>query len=634
MSDRSYLRYVPFVVLTFAVLGSIYLWHVHTVAALNITTYSDTLSSSAPSADSNHTLSFTIGTDVSAGGYFDLIPPPGFTILSTSTFGARNVSLYVNSVLRTSSSTGNATTDEVTITTGTPGSIRYTLNSTTGISSGSTIEFRIGNNAPTSNVAGTFYSTSTGTTTVPEDVGIQNSSATGTHEFALSVSGSTDPAYANFVVMLVDQVSVGPIDTTEEIPPFRFNGAPTGEIGGTTLSVEVSLETNELATCKYDFASGTDYAIMPSTFTTTGQLVHSVEFSSLVNDTTYTFYVRCIDDEGNFNTDDYLITFTVPEEPTGDPNEDGDVEGDGSGSGNSGSGGGSSGSGSGGSGGSGSGGGSSSGSGGSGGGSGGDSGDDDEDDAGGGFNSGDKPYRSGDAQVIINGFAFPGSEIVILVDGNIAETDSADNTGKFSATIDAIARGVYTFGVYAIDDNDVKSTTFSTTFSVQGARTSNLSNVNIMPSILVEPDPVDIGQILNVTGFSIPDADITIQNQNDKSSVSLKTFNTTSDGNGEWSITIDTSGFSQGTYKVRAKAEQSGGVSTDFSDYTYYGVGQEAETVNADLNRDGSVNLIDFSILLFWWGSDGGSSDPPADINRDGNVSLTDFSILLFNWTG
>lgn len=56
--------------------------------------------------------------------------------------------------------------------------------------------------------------------------------------------------------------------------------------------------------------------------------------------------------------------------------------------------------------------------------------------------------------------------------------------------------------------------------------------------------------------------------------------------------------------------------------------------INADLNRDGRVNLVDFSILLFWWASDGGDSDPPADINLDGTVSLTDFSIMLFNWTG
>ncbi|MCA9360257.1 hypothetical protein KC850_04480, partial [Candidatus Kaiserbacteria bacterium] len=69
--------------------------------------------------------------------------------------------------------------------------------------------------------------------------------------------------------------------------------------------------------------------------------------------------------------------------------------------------------------------------------------------------------------------------------------------------------------------------------------------------------------------------------------------------------------------------------------YHFYGVGKTADVpINADLNRDTKVNLIDFSILLFWWNSNGGDSDPPADINRDGNVSLTDFSRLLFNWTG
>jgi len=63
------------------------------------------------------------------------------------------------------------------------------------------------------------------------------------------------------------------------------------------------------------------------------------------------------------------------------------------------------------------------------------------------------------------------------------------------------------------------------------------------------------------------------------------------------------------------------------------GVGTTAskDTGNrSDLNKDGKVNLVDFSILLSFWGS----SDPDADINQDGTVNLADFSILLFNWTG
>jgi hypothetical protein len=100
---------------------------------------------------------------------------------------------------------------------------------------------------------------------------------------------------------------------------------------------------------------------------------------------------------------------------------------------------------------------------------------------------------------------------------------------------------------------------------------------------------------------------------------------------------VETGGFSNGTYKVRAKSKQLTGLAleTNFSGYTFYGVGQSADVpLSADLNTDGKINLTDFSILLFWWGGTGGDSNPPADINRDGSVSLTDFSIMLFNWTG
>ena len=225
----------------------------------------------------------------------------------------------------------------------------------------------------------------------------------------------------------------------------------------------------------------------------------------------------------------------------------------------------------------------------------------------------------------------------VLVDGNAAESTRAGNDGSYSVTLEEIARGVYTFGVYAIGGDKVKSSTFSTSFTVTGGRTSNLSNINIMPSLKAEPDPVTPGQTLTLSGYSIPNAEITVENQNEKSTASRKTYTTTSNGSGQWSLTVDTGGFSAGTYKARAKAKQlSGlGLETNFSGYTFYGVGQDADVpLSADLNTDGKVNLTDFSILLFWWGGSGGDSNPPADINRDGTVSLTDFSIMLFNWTG
>jgi hypothetical protein len=373
---------------------------------------------------------------------------------------------------------------------------------------------------------------------------------------------------------------------------------------------------------------------MPNTFTNTGLVFHTSVVPVTPN-SQQQFFVRCIDDEDNFNFDDYVISFFVNEIPTGESNTEGETDGDGTGTGDEGTGDGD-----------GAGGttgqsdgeepqdGGDTGTGGSGGGGGGGSGGSSGSSAGGGFESQDAPFQSGDGRVIINGYAFPNSTVTVLVDGQIVDTTRADSGGDYSITIDEIARGVYTFGVYAAGPDDVDSSTFSTSFTVTGARTTVLSNINVAPSILVAPDPVNPGETLTVSGYALPNATIFIENGRNNSAITGQQ-QVLSDGNGRWSTTFDTTNFRTDTYRIRARAEQADGTETNFSEYTFYGVGQEADVpLNADLNRDGSVNLIDFSILLFWWNSDGGDSNPPADINRDARVNLTDFSILLFQWTG
>lgn len=605
--------------------------------ARNILEYKDTLSDSAPSIASNHTLSFVLDTTVNPGASFEITMPSGFETLATSTFTAeRNVELYVDGSRRSAGLVQDSSTDLVEIFPGTPGSIRYTLNTSTGINEGSRLELRIGNHTANALEFSEEYSTSTGTTTTPGDIKpIINASTIGTKQITLEVFDGSLVANAGFLVSLVNRVGVGPVDTTEEIPPFRFNGAPSTTVTGVTLSVEIFLETDEFAICKYDRVAGTDFASMPNTFSNTGLIYHT-NVVAVTPNSTQSFYVRCIDDEGNFNVDDYLIQFQVTDTPTGSANEEGSTEGDGTGSGNSGTGSGAGGGGTSGSsdgeapteGGT-------SGGGGSGGGGGGGGGSDDGDTAGGGFESTDGPYRSGDGRVVITGYASPRSTVYALVDGKAAKNTRAGSDGSYEVVIDLIARGAYTFGVYAVDTSNTKSSTFSTSFTVSGARTSALSNINIPPTLKATPDPVNPGATLTLSGFTMPGASVTVENEKDKSSASKQSFTATADNNGAWSVSVPTAGFSSGTYKARVKAKFTSGSETNFSAFVLYGVGQAAtRATSADLNRDGKVNLVDFSILLFWWNTDGGTSDPSADINGDGRVSLTDFSILLFNWTG
>jgi hypothetical protein len=607
-------------------------------AARNINLYKDTISDSAPNRASNHTLSFRLDTTIAAGSYFEIVPPTGFETFGTSTFSAlRNVEMIVDGTPRQVGVTQSLADDEVTITPGTPGMIRYTLNQTAGIAAGSMIELKIGNHTTNASSTIEIYDEDLmSTTTFPGDIKpILNASTEGTYTVDVRVYDGVEVANAGFLIALVERVGVGPVDTTEEVPPERFNGQPTGQLSGTTVGVEITIETNEFSICRYSLSPDVSYDAMTGLFDNTGLIYHS-EVVIVTPASVNNFYVRCMDDEGNKNIDDYVITFTVNERPTGSSNTDGVVDGDGTGTGNNG-------------GGSGTGGGGTTGSsdgeaptlggqsggGGAGGGGGGGSGAGRGSEGGGGFESTDGPYRSGDGQVVITGLASPRAQITALVDGKVAETATANNAGAYSITIDAIARGAYTFGIFATDTGGSKSSTFSTSFTVTGARASALSNVNLSPSFKVTPDPVTPGQTLTISGFTIPNGVVSIENEKDKNVASRKQFTATANASGAWSVSVDTNGFTNGTYKARAKVALQPTGSSNFSNYVLYGVGQAAtRALNADLNRDGKVNLTDFSILLFWWGTAGGNATPSPDINSDTRVNLTDFSILLFNWTG
>lgn len=515
------------------------------VEAVNIINYKDVISDSAPSVFSNHTISFILDTDLSAGGQIEITPPAGFTVLATSTFAERNVELLVDGVERTAGPAVAAGVDMVEITAGTPGLLRYTLAPDFSITAGSELVFKIGNHTSNSQVYSVSHSTSTGTTTTASDIEpILNSSTLGRHDLQVRVYDGGLIANADPVIFLIEKVSIPNLDTTETIPPFRFNPAPTSSVGGTTLNVEISLETDEFAWCNYDTVAGTDYFLMPHTFSNTGLIYHSTVVA-VVPDSVQQFFVRCIDDEGNFNIDDFEIIFTVNEIPTGQSNTEGSTDGDGTGTGDEGTGDGS-----------GSGGttgesdgqeplqGGSTGTGGSGGGGGGGRGEDTGSTGGGGFESSDGLYRSGDGRVIISGYAFPDSKVSFLIDGQYFDNERSGRDGSYSVTLDEIARGVYTFGVYAEGPDGTKSSTFSTSFTVTGARTTALSNINVVPSILVEPDPVNPGQNLTFSGYALPNSTVTIEN-GVINAPSVKTLTATADGDGEWSLEVDTSRFSR-----------------------------------------------------------------------------------------
>ncbi|MCK4800344.1 hypothetical protein KAS31_05175, partial [Candidatus Parcubacteria bacterium] len=91
-----------------------------------------------------------------------------------------------------------------------------------------------------------------------------------------------------------------------------------------------------------------------------------------------------------------------------------------------------------------------------------------------------------------------------------------------------------------------------------------------------------------------------------------------------------------GDHSVRSKAVSPESEISPFSQSLKFKLLEEKEekvSQGADLNSDGKIDLVDFSIMLYFWEQ----SDPSniyVDMNSDGIVNLTDFSIMMYYWTG
>lgn len=238
----------------------------------------------------------------------------------------------------------------------------------------------------------------------------------------------------------------------------------------------------------------------------------------------------------------------------------------------------------------------------------------------------------GDTLISITGLSYPGRTINILLDTENVGSVRAGNDGRFEFSTDADP-GTASLGFWATDGAGTRSITFNTTFDVTQGAVTNISGIILPPTIRVANQNVNPGDQVTVSGQSVPNAQIELHLNNRE-----QVLTTTAAADGNWSILLNTASLRAAEYTLKARSITGTGTlksESGFSSALQLFVGVEGKATRpSDLNRDSKVNLIDFSILIFWWGTNGGNSNPPADINGNGRVSIEDFSILLFNWTG
>jgi len=251
---------------------------------------------------------------------------------------------------------------------------------------------------------------------------------------------------------------------------------------------------------------------------------------------------------------------------------------------------------------------------------------------GGSGGSGGSDTELGDTVISVTGLAYPGRTINILRDTQTVGSVRVGSDGKFDFTTKATP-GTSSLGFWSTDTQNTRSITLNTTFDVTQGAVTNISGIILPPTIRVVNQNVNPGDIVVISGQSIPNTKIELHVNN-----SERVETATSAANGTWSVSLNTALLRVAEHTLRARSISGTpplSTQSSFSSALQLFVGVNGQVTRpSDLNRDAKINLIDFSILIFWWNSNAGNSNPSADINGNGRVGIEDFSILLFNWTG
>lgn len=232
-------------------------------------------------------------------------------------------------------------------------------------------------------------------------------------------------------------------------------------------------------------------------------------------------------------------------------------------------------------------------------------------------------------EIIFQGRAYPSAFITIFKDGQVVATFFAEPSGLFKKQL-TLQGGTYNFGIYAEDTEGRKSVALNFMTSVLKENLTTVSGIFIPPTIAVAPDRLLQGQKINILGQVFPESQVEIFIMPEK--IEKKT---SAGNNGKWSFELNTASLKPGEYKVSARGIFGDGEQSRFSQGLGFSVLSPVpkQCQGPDLNFDGKVDIVDFSILLYFW-KQTNPSNVCADINANGIVDIFDFSIMMWGWTG
>lgn len=233
------------------------------------------------------------------------------------------------------------------------------------------------------------------------------------------------------------------------------------------------------------------------------------------------------------------------------------------------------------------------------------------------------------------GKTFPGATVYILENGSVLATVESDAQGNFTYTNTQLNPTNAIFTLYATDAQNERTGSVSFTTVLKAGQTVLFDNILLPPIVTTDKQSVVPGEVINVYGRGIPDSTILISIDEIPGLV----LPVVTDKNGKFSTSFSTENFAKGVYTIRTGLTYHGTLGT-LGRLIEFTVGDKSiirqlpstRCSIADFDCNGKVDLVDFSILLYWFNR----PNPPVEINlnADNIVDLIDFSVLMYYWTG
>lgn len=252
---------------------------------------------------------------------------------------------------------------------------------------------------------------------------------------------------------------------------------------------------------------------------------------------------------------------------------------------------------------------------------------------GGGGGGGGGIVQTNTANIYIDGTTFPGALVYVLKNGVAVGSVTSDENGHFIYHA-SFEPGAAVFALYAMDKEGNRSGTASYTTTLIANATVSLVNLLLPPLVTTDKESLIPGEILTVIAKGAPNANALINVEE----IPALFLHVIFDSSGVATLPLDSTELKKGEYTLKGRLEKGQTVSSP-SQLVKFLVGDKTkkrqpvtECRIADFNCDGHVDLVDFSILLYWFDKSGMPAN--IDLNADGRITIEDFSILIYYWTG